>query len=430
LCWGAGHSNAFARRAAAADNVVGWSLRIDCSLGSVTLVAMLLNRALEAARELSPKVRLLRERACAARERLPLVLVPSMFGTRLQDGWGQLLWGRTRALYFGPPIAEAHDVEPAGLLFEFRLLPGVFAYDVLGGLVRFLQRVAGYRLGEDLFLFEYDWRSGVVAAARELARLVDSIRGIGSERVDLVGISSGGLIVRYYVTHGGADVVSGENSVPGDAVRRSVYVGTPHRGTLAALSVLERGFAMAPRGRWFQGSDAATLQLTWDLLPHPDDAVFCDERGHDVPLDLYDTSVWQAYFASAKVPGFERRLERAARLHRSLDARPAPESFVIGARHLPTPIRMLAAASAPKFWCCPDKDGPVAAFTWGPGDGSVPESSARAVVTEAAPWFVKARVHHALPSHPLVHRFIVEALLATDRHIPKTTWRTQPALSA
>ena len=60
--------------------------------------------------------------------------------------------------------------------------------------------------------------------AEELARVVDSVLArTGAARIDIVAHSMGGLATRWYLlTHDDAPV------------RRAVFLGSPHRGTLAA----------------------------------------------------------------------------------------------------------------------------------------------------------------------------------------------------
>src|SRR5437773_2018138 len=83
-----------------------------------------------------------------------------------------------------------------------------------------------------------------VAGAAALEALVQSLRGIGDPRVDLVSVSTGGQIVRYWLAYGGRDALEGA-APSGDGAamtRRVVYVGAPHRGSFDALACLHRGF--------------------------------------------------------------------------------------------------------------------------------------------------------------------------------------------
>jgi hypothetical protein len=389
---------------------------------------VLANRLWERARALALRERLLSRRGRNAGARRPVVLIPGMCGTRLTSARGGVAWGSTAALYVGRGVAGRGDLRPGGLLRQLTLVPGLLAYDVFGGLVRALGR-AGFVEGEDLHVLDHDWRDGVAAGAVALGQLVARIRGISDERVDLVAISTGGLIARAYVGYAGADPLAGGAPSGGAPVGRVIHVGVPQRGSFDALACLHRGFRFAPGGKRFSGAVAAAFQISWDALPHPDEPVFVDQRGQPLALDLYDPEVWSRLGLGDERAASERPalLARARALHRALDAAsalPAPESVVIGACHLPTPARVLVrdgggAYVPPPF---PRRDDPFVGYVYRPGDGELPETSLRALPGLPADrvWEVRASKHAALPSHTAVHRLIIEALLATERFIPKT----------
>lgn len=367
---------------------------------------MLLNRTLEVARGLRSRERLLLRRARLSRERPPLVLIPSALGTRLVDAWGNGLWNSTAQLYFKSRVSQDAPIHTNGLLEHFSLIPGLLAYDVYGGLVRFLER-AGYRRGEDLFTLEYDWRAGISEGAARLADLVDRIRGVGSGQVDLVGVSSGGLIARYFA--GGASHSLGP-------IRRIVHVGTPQRGSFHTFEMLVGGVQPAPAGVRFSGRDMASLQVIWDCLPHPDDRIFVDEQGRPLDLDLYQPQLWEE-LGIAPLPRKQLadHLQAARALHHHLDQVPLHrDSFVIGGFETPTSTRAVISGSRVILPACQPRPGdPLARFLYEAGDGSLPERSLRLPGLDPRRlWPVSLRAHHLLPSDPNVHRLIVEALLA------------------
>ena len=151
---------------------------------------------------------------------------------------------------------------------------------MFGGLLRFLADVGGYVPGEDLHVVEYDWRGGIAHAGQQLGETLARLRGAGEERFDLLGMSTGGLAMRWLLAQGPAPV------------HRVIYVGTPHRGSAAALWHLAEGVQPAPLGKSFAGSAVACFQTSWDALPHPDDPVFVSDDGEPLDLDLYDASTW------------------------------------------------------------------------------------------------------------------------------------------
>ena len=104
------------------------------------------------------------------------------------------------------------------------------------------RRLARSGLGP-LIGFEY-WTPGSVArAARELGAFIETVCDeTGSEQVDLVGHSMGGVVARYYVTLLGGS----------PRVRNLITIGSPHRGTDASAVSLGR-----PRKELITGSPLA-----------------------------------------------------------------------------------------------------------------------------------------------------------------------------
>ena len=371
---------------------------------------MLLNRLYELIHRVPLRIRLLRRRACLSAERTPLVLVPSILGTRLADPAGGLAWGSAWRLYFGAPPGSEPELRTAGLLRGFTVVPGLLHYDVFGGLLRFLVAVGGYVPGEDLHVFEYDWRGGVAEASEQLEETLQRLRGAGNERFDLLAMSTGGLVVRSLLRQGGAPV------------RRVVYVGTPQNGALTALWYVAGGVQPAPLGKTFSGAAVARFQTAWDALPQPEERVFVDEHGAPLDIDLYDPDTWQRLQLDPGAPDLPRRLETAARLHRTLAGVGHPDSFVIGARNLATPTRCIVQGGRATFPPCDPRPGDARLrYAYEPGDSAVTERSLRALpgLDPERVWFVEPSQHRALPAHRDVHRLVLEALLATDRAIPE-----------
>lgn len=361
-----------------------------------------INRAIEWTRRSAPSSRRLRARAAALRERRPVIVVPSVLGTCLLDERGSVLWGTLPRLYFGPSISFAPRAIARGTLDGFPVLPYVFRYDIYGGLLRYLETVGGYRRGEDMFVLEYDWRDSVSHGAARLADLVARLRAAGHRGFDVLAISTGGVVVRHFLAR------------TDEQVGRVVYVGTPHRGSFQAISALHDGLQMVPLGRRFGPVELSECKTCWDLLPHPDESVFVDERGEPLAMSLYDAATWRTLRLGPPVE-IEAHLERARALHAALDAAPLhANSVVIGARHLPTLTRLpviRGRATLPD--CSPRKNDPLAPLIFEPGDSSLPHRSLVGLpgLGASAVRTVEVREHRLLPSHAEVHRLAVEALV-------------------
>lgn len=91
-----------------------------------------------------------------------------------------------------------------------------------------LFEAAGYSPNE-LYAFQYDWSASNKTSAAQLAAYVDQVRSrTGSDRVDIVNHSMGGLVTRWYVSElGGAA-----------KVRHVASLAGANHGTTAAYSCL------------------------------------------------------------------------------------------------------------------------------------------------------------------------------------------------
>jgi pimeloyl-ACP methyl ester carboxylesterase len=98
----------------------------------------------------------------------------------------------------------------------------------------------GYTLGEDFFLFPYDWRKDISLTTPLLDQKVDEIKAqTGSQKVDIVAHSMGGLVARNYIS----------DSSRAQNVRKLFTLGTPHLGSVDSLKKLKFGGCIT-QGFW------------------------------------------------------------------------------------------------------------------------------------------------------------------------------------
>lgn len=366
--------------------------------------------------------RLLAQRARTKEDRVPMIFVPPVMGTKLVDSDGGRIWGSAIDVFRGVPRCDSPDAKPEGLLEDFSIVPGLLSYDVFGGLLTFLQRVGGYTLGEDLFVLDYDGRKGVVSGAQALNALVSRIQGVSSQEVDIVAVSSGGLVARYYLGYGGEDVLSGRRPSRGNPVRRVVYLGVPQRGFMESVIELEFGLKMARGSRTISSKQMTKMQLPFDMLPHPEDEIFLDPEGNPLSIDIFTGESWRSMgFHCAAMPGFDQRLQAALELRAALDAiSPHPSCFAICARHKATSAKAIVQEDGSITWpCCLSTKDPQYSLLNRPGDGTVVEASLSAVPGLEAEkiWWVEPRKHRLIASDSRVHALVLEALLSTERTI-------------
>jgi len=167
------------------------------------------------------------------------------------------------------------------------------------GIIQTLQD-AGYNLGNDMFVYHYDWRKNIGVNAENFEKYVnDKILASHTDtgKVILIGHSMGGLIARDYVQR-----------TKGGKTDKLITVGSPHRGSAksyliwegadlgvfpTAVSLGMRVFLEANKKKF--GSEVETIQgmvpSGLDLLPI--DNFLRKKNGSEIPISkMY----WQNYY--------------------------------------------------------------------------------------------------------------------------------------
>ena len=326
----------------------------------------------------------------AAGTQPPVIVIPGILGSRLFDpASGEEIWpGSIWSVALGTKAHLALPFDPATLapaaaaradgLFEAAL-----GTDFYGEILRTLERSGGYRrarAGQPVdpgrrhyYVFAYDWRQDNVRTAAQLDALIEQIRrdhGDAALKVDIVAHSMGGLVTRYFLRHGAADVLPmlhRDDFRVSDAgaakVRTAILLGTPNLGSVNSLHGFIDG---APVGlRRIPTEVLATMPSVFQLFPHPINDWLIDLRGEPVDRDLFDVELWRRFewsvfgaeaaarlrarhdaaYVEALPRVFEANLERARRFVWSLSVQPERDAgtriVVFGGDCSLTPARLL-----------------------------------------------------------------------------------------
>jgi pimeloyl-ACP methyl ester carboxylesterase len=376
-------------------------------------------------------------------DRNPVIVIPGILGSKLRDGEsGRVVWGACSGEYANPerpdgarlvavpmepgtPVVALKDgVRSDGALDRLQVslvgLPiELDAYrHILGTL-----GAGGYRdqeLGESgaidygddhftCFQFDYDWRLDNVANAKRLHAFILEKRayvqgeyarryGVTDADVnfDIVAHSMGGLVTRYYLRYGDADVPATGTAVPtwagAEHVDRVILVGTPSAGSAESVVQLVRGIKFAFFLPKYRAALLGTMPSIYQLLPRPRHDAVRDENGQ--PIDGLDPAVWERYGWGLADPGeddvlavllpdvndpAERRaialdhqrkcLDEARRFFAALDVPATPPAG--------TDIYLMTGDAEPTAAVVQvDAAGGVTFIEAGPGDGTVLRSSA------------------------------------------------------
>lgn len=267
----------------------------------------------------------------------------------------------------------------------------------------------------NLFQFSYDWRRDLQETAAKLHEYIlkkrkyiqkkyEDLYGLKDYDVqfDLIGHSMGGLISRYYLRYGTADLPA-MNEKPNVTwagskyVDRVIILGTPNAGYLDTLLEMQKGMSMPP----FPPAMVSTWATIYQMMPAPSTKSVVYKHDNNKVVDIYDfktwvkmkwglanpkqTEVFKILLPEVKDP-VKRRLiafdhlrkclERAKRFKRAMGIFASPPEDVKLYLVLGNAVRTTRLAE------CDEKTGKLTVpedpekNAYGPGDGKVLASSA------------------------------------------------------
>lgn len=204
-----------------------------------------------------------------APQKRPLIFIPGITGSRLDDSNGTKIWPPPNKFSFANPLSPAGytklSFDPNSLLAAQNIIaPDVIrsyegeVYSSLismltdrnrGGYVEYQvndqpqrRRYDGCDLTQSpnnptLFVFAYDWRKSGIEIATALKEYVRCVqRFYPNTDVDIIAHSQGGLIARRYI------IVNSD----GHHVKKLITIATPWLGAPKAINVLETGQFLDP----------------------------------------------------------------------------------------------------------------------------------------------------------------------------------------
>jgi len=278
--------------------------------------------------------------------RNPVIVIPGILGSKLYDPKsGELVWGafsggamspdnpqgaRTIALPMEPDkrFDELTDeVVTDGALDQVTV--NVFGLSIeLNAYFQILNTLGagGYRdnqLGErggldygeghfTCFQFDYDWRRDIAGSAKLLHEFILARRAYVQEEIatrygienhdvkfDLVAHSMGGLVARYYLRYGPADLPEDGSPPPltwdgARYVERAVMIATPNAGSVNALMELVEGNKLGPFLPRYQPALIGTMPSVYQLLPRSRHGAVVNGADDKTPIkDIYDPALWE-----------------------------------------------------------------------------------------------------------------------------------------
>jgi len=187
-------------------------------------------------------------------KKVPLIFVPGIMGSRLfKKGSSEPIWpamGWWNKGHFKPTslrtLTPTTDKETSQ---NEPLFPLVYSE-----LLRYFENM-GYILGQDFWVFPYDWTQSNRRSGRKLGQFIQDILSAHPQwhQVDVVSHSMGGLVTR---------AAAKLYSAP---IRRTVYITSPHFGSPKVFFILHQKIKFSVFGDFFR---SVIGELAWRWYLH------------------------------------------------------------------------------------------------------------------------------------------------------------------
>lgn len=278
-----------------------------------------------------------------SQQRRPVISIPGTVGSKLiVRDTGEAIWGGDDGLSIDPevpenmrkialpfskgdePLSELRDnIKTNGVLrvAKASIFGTILEVDVYQGVISTLiaggfdfretrqQEIDEREINLDSFEFPYDWRRDIVEAAQELddfiTRKSDQVfetrqKVFGDEarrpKFDLVAHSMGGLVARYYLMYGAADLPK-DGSLPeltwagAKKINTVVFIAPPNSGSILSFENLVNGKSFGPLQPFYEPALLGTQISVYQLFPRTRHKRVTVE-GSEEPVDIFNVENW------------------------------------------------------------------------------------------------------------------------------------------
>ena len=232
-----------------------------------------------------------------------VIFIPGFYGTRLvQAADRSIVWLSARQALFGSKTAArtgfevpgAMELDSSTVLDRIPILPGIYSVDVCGGFLHEL-RDSLSTPGSQLHLFAYDWRDDYLVAAKNLARLVTTLKNKDATSISIIAHSMGGLIASYYLRYGHQEPEEAVETWEGAThIEKVVLATVPFRGSMTALRNMKHGARFGLNTTLIKAYAFATFPSAYEMMPTYA-PVLLDGELKPLSHTLFESDLWQHY---------------------------------------------------------------------------------------------------------------------------------------
>lgn len=238
-----------------------------------------------------------------------IVFIPGYYGSKISESidergrprgevfltLGSILFGSNK-LEMDAEINHTPRLVSSGLLDSVSVLPLIYSIDGYGETLQKVKREAkkfGIGGSQDVFVFDYDWRSDPVSI---LKRFDEKLAAWGlnhkQHNILIVAHSMGAWLMSYWLRYGSQSPETAVENWHGlEMVSRVMLVAAPFRGTLSIFRNSFWGAPGLPNDSLLGPKAISSFPSTYYLTPS--EAELRTDSGLERTLDLKDPDVWE-----------------------------------------------------------------------------------------------------------------------------------------
>lgn len=208
----------------------------------------------------------------------PVVIVPGIIGSRLNDDQGEALW-----LPSSPGEIAQLTLDTEGQSVN-TILPAAIGYGIVNVYAPLAEQLSMKFGREDVYFFSYDWRLDNRESAEKLEEFIDTV--VCAPKVNIVAHSMGGVVSACYIAN--------DNS---EKVNKMISLGSPYLGSSKVPYLFSTGKLIDPPfpiANILEGSFGELRKLSshmasaYQLLPYLNlnPYIAVQDPGDEPPQDL------------------------------------------------------------------------------------------------------------------------------------------------
>jgi hypothetical protein len=123
--------------------------------------------------------------------------------------------------------------------------------------------------------FAYDWRFDLIEVSKELDSVIKKLRESKVKSISAIGHSMGGYLLAYYLRFGTQEADKAQENWSGRAsISKTVFMGSPFRGSTAIFKNMVRGVNFYFNKRLLPKETVASIPSSYYLLPEHHREIF------------------------------------------------------------------------------------------------------------------------------------------------------------